>query len=213
MPQCASQILQKVTFRSSMLQSLISSPRTMCELRTVACAAAAILLLAGCSDDKTSTARVTQAGHGLGVELPPGWRTTRVSLTPNLGPDPKEVLAAANYPLHYRPHQCAQVPVSALEDLGQRGAFIELQERRKVAGYGGGEFPPRPTHFGPALGSPSEAVDCVSKTTRMSERFFGFTDHGRHFYVEVAFGPAAPKGTRDDAWRVLDSLKVDPAGR
>ena len=186
----------------------------MCELRAVACTVAASLLLAGCNDEKTTPPRrATQAGHGLVVELPPGWRTTGVSLTPNLGPDPKQVLAAANFPLHYRPHQCAQVPVSALEDLGQRGAFVGLEERRQVKGYGGGEFPPRPARFGPALGSPSEAINCVSKRTRMSERFFGFTDHGRHFYVEVAFGPAAPKGTQDEAWRLLDSLKVDPAGR
>jgi hypothetical protein len=213
MPQWASQIRQKVTFRSSMLQSLICSPRTMCELRTCACAVAAILLIAGCNDEKPPTRRATQAGHGLAVELPPGWRATRASLTPNLGPDPKQVFAAANYPLRYRAHQCAQAPVSALEDLGQRGAFVELEERRHVKGYGGGEFPRRPAHFGPTLGSPSEAVDCVSKKTRMSERFFGFTDQGRHFYVRVAFGPAAPKGAQDEAWRVLDSLKVDPAGR
>jgi hypothetical protein len=104
------------------------------------------------------------------------------------------------------------VPVSALEDLGQRGGFVELEERRAGA-QTGSEFPPRPAHFDAALGVPSEAADCVSRTTRMSERWFGFTDHGRHFYARVAFGPAASKATQDDAWGLLDSLKVDPGGR
>ena len=83
---------------------------------------------------------------------------------------------------------------------------VELEERK--AGADPSEFPARPAHFGPRLGGPSEAADCVPGT-RMFERFFGFTDHGRHFYALVAFGPAAPKATRDEAWGVLDSLKVE----
>jgi hypothetical protein len=129
-----------------------------------------------------------------------------VSLTPNLS-DPREVLAAANYALRYRPHGCAQVPVSALEDLGQRGAFVELEERR-AGPQDPSEFPPRPAHFGPSLGGPSEASACAPGV-HMSEHWFGFTDHGRHFYARVAFGPAASKATQDDAWRTLDSLNVD----
>jgi hypothetical protein len=166
----------------------------------------AILVLAGCNDHQSSPAQVTQAGHGLAIALPPGWKTTKVSLTPNLGPDPREVLAAANYPLHYRPHDCAQVPVSALEDLGQSGAFVELEERRHNA-QDRSEFPPRPAHFGPALGGPSEATQCAPNV-QMEEHWFGFTDQGRHFYALVAFGPAASKHTHTEAWSLLDSLKV-----
>jgi hypothetical protein len=184
----------------------------MCELRTAACAVVAVLLLAGCNDEKTPIARVTAAGRGLTVELPGGWRTTNAKLTPNLA-NPRQVLAVATYPLRYRPHQCAHVPVSALEDLGQKGGFIELEERAGELRFYRSEFPPRPGHFGSSLGVPSEAADCVSKTTRMSERWFGFKDHGRQFYARVAFGPAASKATRDEAWRILDSLKVDPAVR
>jgi hypothetical protein len=179
----------------------------MCELRIAACAVVAILALAGCDDHKASTARVTHAGHGLTVELPPGWQTSKVSLTPNLGPDPSEVLAAANYPLRYRPHDCAQVPVSALEDLGQGGAFVDLEERRGGGAQYRSEFPPRPAHFGASLGGPSEASQCAPGV-HMSEHWFGFTDHGRHLYALVAFGPAASKASQDDAWRLLDSLKV-----
>lgn len=178
----------------------------MCELRTAACAVVAALLLAGCGGE-TPTPRKLHAGRGLTVELPPGWQTADSNLTPNLGPDPSEVLAAANYPLRYRPHDCAQVPVSALEDLGQRGAFVEMEERRAGA-QDASEFPPRPAHFGASLGGPSEASDCAPGV-HMTEHWFGFTDHGRHFYALVAFGPEASKDTQDRAWGLLDSLKVE----
>jgi hypothetical protein len=178
-------------------------------VRFVLGAAIAMLALAGCNDDSGSPPHRPYASHGVTVELPSGWHSARTSLTPNLGPDPREVLAVANYPLRYRPHQCAHVPVSALEDLGRSGAFVDLEERK--AGADRSEFPKRPAHFGPGLGGPSEAADCAPGT-RMFERFFGFTDHGRHFYVLVTFGPAASKGTRDEVWKVLDSLKVRPRG-
>jgi hypothetical protein len=180
----------------------------MCALRTAACAVVAVLVLAGCDDRKPSTTRATHVGHGLTVELPPGWQTSKASLTPNLGPDPSEVLAAANYPLRYRPRDCAQVPVSALEDLGESGAFVELEERRDAGAQYEGEFPPRPEHFGASLGGPSEASDCAPRV-RMSEHWFGFTDNGRHFYALVAFGSAASEDAQDDAWALLDSLTVD----
>jgi hypothetical protein len=179
----------------------------MCVFRTAACAAVAVLALAGCGGHDSPASSVTEAGHGLRIALPHGWQTASVSLTPNLGPDPSEVLAAANYPLRYRPHECAHVPVSALEDLGDVGAFVELEERRQDA-TDPSEFPPRPEHFGASLGGPSEASECAPGV-RMTEHWFGFTDHGRHFYARVAFGPSTSEDTQHDAWRLLDSLEVE----
>jgi hypothetical protein len=175
----------------------------MCALRVAALSVGAILVLSGCGGSSTPA---TAVGHGLSVALPSGWHTSEESLTPNLGPDPSEVMAAASYPLRYRPHACAQVPVSALEDLGDRGVFVELEERRHDA-TDRAEFPPRPEHFDASLGGPSEAGECAPDV-RMSEHWFGFTDNGRHFYALVAFGPAASKDAQDDAWRLLDSLEV-----
>jgi hypothetical protein len=178
-------------------------------VKFVLAAVAAALVLAGCNDAKhRSQPRSTYARQGVTVELPSGWHSAPTSLTPNLGPDPHEVLAVASYRLRYRPHQCAQFPVSALEDLGPRGALVDLEERK--AGADPSEFPPRPAHFGPSLGGPSEATACAPGV-RMFERFFGFSDHGRHFYALVAFGPAASNATKDAAWQVLDSLKVEAA--
>jgi hypothetical protein len=169
----------------------------------------AALVLAGCSDEHRSRPSATFSARGVTVELPAGWHAAHANLTPNLS-DPREVLAVASYRLRYRPDDCAQVPVSALRDLGARGAFVELEERAK-SGPPSSEFPRRPPHFGPALGGPSEATACVPGT-RMSEHWFGFTDHGRHFYVRVAYGPAASSATKNDAWKLLDGLKVERAG-
>jgi hypothetical protein len=174
-------------------------------VRFVLTAAIAALVATGCNHEKTSAPHSPYARHGVTVELPSGWQAARNDLTPNLS-DPREVLAVGTYPMRYRPHDCAQVPVSALENLGPHGAFVELEERR-AGGGPSSEFPTRPPHFGPTLGGPSEATACVPGT-RMSEHWFGFTDHRRHFYALVAFGPQAVESTRSEAWKVLDSLKV-----
>jgi hypothetical protein len=146
--------------------------------------------------------------HGLGLRLPPGWHAGRVSLTPHV-PDPREVVAAATFPLRYRDLGCgAQIPVSALRDLGDRGAFVALFERGR--GANGAGFPPRPAHFGPRLGGPSEAVTCVPG---IDDHWFTFSDRGRLFHAEVSFGPHPTAATRAQAWRLLDALRVDPNRR
>jgi hypothetical protein len=185
----------------------------MCAVRTaevrVAVAVVIALALAGCgqrADPKTE-----YRAHGLTVELPPRWHAAATNLTPNLG-DPREVLAVGTFPLRYRPHDCAQVPVSALADLGRRNAFVELEERGIDPHGLWTEFLPRPRHFGPGLGGRSEGADCVPKA-RLSEHWFAFTDRGRHFYGRVAFGPAASGSTRKQAWEILDSLRVDAGAR
>ena len=165
------------------------------------------LLLAGCADDdpprpETSTAH----GRGVTAQLPVGWRTTRQNLMPNLG-DPRLVFVAATYPLQYRERDCAHVPGSALEDLGPTDAFIDLEERARPSG-----LPPRPAEFGPELGSRSEASECVPQA-RFLDHWFDFTDNGRHFHVRVAFGPETSAETREEAWSILESLRIDPAVR
>jgi hypothetical protein len=176
-------------------------------VRFVLTLAAATLLLAACHDKKGSSPHSTYTSHGVTVELPAGWRAARASLTPNLS-DPREILAVGTYPLRFRAHDCAQVPVSALRSLGPHDAFIDLEERH-AGGRPSSEFPLRPAHFGPGLGGPSEAGACVPGK-RFAEHWFGFSDQRRHFYALVAFGPAASNATKDATWKVLDSLKVEP---
>jgi hypothetical protein len=143
--------------------------------------------------------------HGLAVELPPGWHRASEPLTPNLT-DPREVLAVATFPLRYRETGCAHIAGSALENLAPAGAFVTLLER----GYGEDRFPPRPAKFGPGLGGPSEASACVPGA-RFTDHWFEFSDGGRLFHVDVAFGPDTPEEVRRQAWAILDGLRVDPS--
>jgi hypothetical protein len=41
------------------------------------------------------------------------------------------------------------------------------------------------------------------------EHWFGFEDGGRRFHVRVAFGPRTTAETQDEAWTILDSLRID----
>jgi hypothetical protein len=165
-----------------------------------------LVLLAGCADDDDARRTTTATGRGITAQLPDGWQATRTILTPHLG-DPRQAFAAATYPLRYRPTDCAQVPGSALEDLGPRDAFVELEERGRGRGA---VWPPRPERFGPSLGTASTSNDCVPRAS-FREHWFEFEDAGRRFHVRVAFGLQAPATVQDDAWSILDSLEIDPA--
>jgi hypothetical protein len=180
---------------------------------------AAAIALAACGTAEERVASPVAGGppraaaygaHGVTVELPPGWEPARAPLTTIT--DPREVLAVGTFPLHHRPTGCNHLPTSALEDLGPRDALVILLERGVDPASAWTDFPPRPEHFGPALGGRSEAGECAPGAT-FEDHWFGFGDAGRHFHVEVAFGPEATPATRAAAWRILDSLRVDPATR
>jgi hypothetical protein len=147
---------------------------------------------------------------GVTVGLPPGWEPAPAPLTRTS--DPREVLAVGTFPLRYRETACNHLPASALEDLGPRDALVILLERGLDPGSNWPDFPPRPEHFGPALGGRSEAAECAPGA-RFTDHWFGVTDRGRHFHVEVAFGPDATPATQAQAWGILDSLRVDPKAR
>ena len=174
------------------------------------------LAIAGCAETAAAPPQARQSApagasvqaHGLTAKLPQGWHAATESLTPHLT-DPREELAVATFPLRYRPTGCAHVAGSALDDLGPGDAFVTLQERGLGVPDGEGDFPARPAHFGPELGGPSEASACVPRA-HFADHWFGFSDGGRHFHVMVAFGPQATADGQQQAWAILDRLRVDP---
>jgi hypothetical protein len=179
-------------------------------------ALASALLVAACGAQSAATPppppqTVTDTAHGLTYQLPPGWQSATASLTPHLV-DPREVLSVGTFPLRYRDTDCAHVAGSALEDMGPTDAFVTIEERGLDPGSSWAGFPPRPTHFGPSLGGPSEASACVP-SAHFTDHWFTFSDADRHFHVLVAFGPDTPEAVRRQAWALLDSLRVDPAVR
>jgi hypothetical protein len=202
---------------------MMVAPRRLVALAVVALPVVS-LALAGCADTAVAPpqagqdrAQARQAPappvlevrqHGLTAELPPGWQSAAESLTPHLV-DPREELAVATFPLRYRQTECAQIPGSALADLGPGDAFVTLQERG-LGAADGPDFPARPARFGPELGGPFAASGCVGDA-HFTDHWFGFTDGGRAFHVIVAFGPQASAEVQRQAWAILDGLRVDPA--
>ena len=61
----------------------------------------------------------------------------------------------------------------------------------------------------------SELTACMRDPQRVRTWWLSFTDRGRGFYALVALGHDAPVVRRDQALRVLDSLRFDsvPRGR
>ncbi len=171
----------------------------------------AALLLAACGGgaDAAAPKATKHTARGITVTLPAGWQRAPRKLTPHLV-DPREVVAVGTFPLRYHRTACAHMPGSALEDLGPGDALVTLQERGR--GVTGNAFPPRPKHFGPRLGGPSEARLCVPKA-RFTDHWFMFADSGRYFHVLVAIGPKASAKTRREAREILDRLRIDPGPR
>jgi hypothetical protein len=184
----------------------------VCAIRT-ACVKAAlallgVCLLAGCGQSAGASAPAAVSANGLSVQLPDGWQSAEQRLTRL--EDPREMLAVGTFPLRYREVLCPQVPSSALEDLGAGDALVTLQERGTDPHSTWPDFPPRPAHFGPTPDDTnSDASACVPGAHFISH-WFRFTDAGRHFHVLVAFGPQATQATQEQAWSLLDGLKVDP---
>lgn len=146
---------------------------------------------------------------GYAVSFPKRWQRATDSLTPELV-DPREILSLGTFPLGYAPRDCEHVPTSALERMSEEDAFLTIQERGVDPGAEWLDFPARPKHFVFEPGRGSEAPFCVRGPVRFVEHWFAFTDGERHFHVEVALGKSAPPELRDEAYRILDTLRFDP---
>lgn len=138
------------------------------------------------------------------VSYPSNWHRASSSLTPYLS-DPHEILTLGTGPLPVGGPRCAQVPVNALEAVGAKGALVSIQERAPA--HADSSFPPRPKRFRlrptPALEIPA----CLVPRRRPRLYWIPFRDHSRYFYALVAVGHTATSQTRDDALRVLNSLR------
>lgn len=170
------------------------------------------LALSGCGEAARSATAPPEStpfsAHGLAVELPAGWQQADGKLTRL--EDPREVVAVGTYPLHYRQAGCYQLPSSALEDLGPGDALVTLLERGADPHSSWPDFPARPAHFGPTPGDTNSDASACAPGGRFISHWFNFSDAGRHFHVLVAFGPQATAATREQAWSILDGLRVDP---
>jgi hypothetical protein len=151
----------------------------------------------------------TDNERGLTFFYPPDWYIARTSLTPALT-NPREIVSLGTYPqLDPSDHNCAQVPVNALERLGSGDAFISLQERRPA--LLDRSIPPRPRRFGSGTGVDGDHTDvtaCLSVQPPASLRLIHFAAQQREFYVIVAVGTDASAQRRANTYRILDTIGV-----
>jgi hypothetical protein len=160
------------------------------------------------ADDWTTT--VNQA-RGYTVSLPPGWQLSGESLTPDLL-DPRELFAAATFPLAYRQGRCNHMPDGALETMGPTDGFVAVQERGGRPRRDPRGFPPRPASFaGRAEQRGGDIGACLGGRPHTREYWIPFGDANRRFYALVVLGPRAPEKVREEAFAVLDRMRFDPA--
>jgi hypothetical protein len=181
------------------------------------CAAAAAVLVAGCGAEgaseraRTPTAWTTHrsADWGYAVGFPESWQRATESLTPRLT-EPREILSLGTFPMRYAERDCEHVPTAALESMSEEDVLLTILERGAAGRSEWEGFPPRPASFAFEPDRGSEAPWCVRRPVRFVDHWFGFTDAGRHFHVLVALGHSSPAELREQAYRILDTLRFDP---
>jgi hypothetical protein len=146
---------------------------------------------------------------GDSLTVPPGWHRAEASLTPNLV-DPRERLSVATFPLD------GADLCGAIARVPPAGAFVTVQERGRGAS---GDFPARPARFepDPELPGTSALPYCAggdhAPPIPMLDYWFTFSEHGRAFHVFVGIGKDSPAEVRQEAFGILDSLRLDPGKR
>jgi hypothetical protein len=181
--------------------------------------AAALTALAACgaepagspgggSAQTTTTPTYENARWGYTVSIPPGWHRAEEPLSATT--EPVEILAVATYRARAGDEDCGPLVFGGF-DSGE--VLVTILERGLGPESEWPDFPPRPAHFEFEPGLTSESADCFGATRHVALRshWFNFTDVGRHFHVLVAIGADAPAARAREAYRMIDSLRLDPS--
>jgi hypothetical protein len=158
-------------------------------------------------DERSGWTTYQDTRWGYSVRFRGSWHRAAEPVSPKLT-DPREILSLATFPLRYRPTDCEAFGGAALHDMARDDVFLTVQERGYDRDSAWRDFPPRPRRFGPTEARPGEARCGDPPGTTVHWR--NFTDAGRHFHTLVAIGPDAPASAREQAWHILDSLRLGP---
>jgi hypothetical protein len=134
--------------------------------------------------------RRVDAGHGLAVVLPHGWRISHTRVTTCSSPADRFVAVFGRARLHTG----MNAPAGA--------ALVLVQEAW-------GPFPKRPKAFALPRLIANLGGCCEMPMGRGTELLF--RDHGRSFYAFIYIGKHAPSEATRDVVALLDSLRVSRA--
>ena len=144
------------------------------------------------------------------MKVPKGWQAAREPVG-RIG-EPREILSVATFPLRHQPTDCEAFAGSARRDLGPRDAFLTVLERGHDDDSRWSDFPPRPARFNRGVEEEDAEPACGDQEgTTIYWRYL--EDGGRHFHLLVAIGRDASLETRQEAWGILGSLRLDPEVR
>jgi hypothetical protein len=160
-----------------------------------------LVTLCGC---ESSTSYSVHAPR-YSVELPDSWRLapermSRIS-------EPRELFSAGTARLTWRPTNCEAFAGAAGASMGAADVVLTVWERRHVRQATGLDFPARPAAFGP-VGSGEAAGSGCREPRGTVTHWRNFSDAERHFHTLVRIGPDAPPESVEDAWHVLDSVRL-----
>jgi hypothetical protein len=172
-----------------------------------------LVVAAGIAGDDPETARDEWSAfkvsrYALEGELPTGWHLATRSLTPDLN-DPREVLTAATFPLTAGESPCRNLPITAIAAMRPTDALVTVQERGRNVSLAG--FPPRPEQF-TATSSPglTNVIErCMASPLAANVSWQSFSAEGRAFHALVVVGPAVTETAAQQAFAILDRLRVD----
>ena len=139
--------------------------------------------------------------HGVSVALPKSWKAARAGTTSLV--DPAEAFAVGTFPLRASMNSC---PVNALADLGPRDAFLSAYV---WAAPPTPDLATRPSRFGPKVRWETRGL-CSRLVSNGTTRSLDFQERGRHLTVTVVLGKHVPSSVAAQAYRVLDSIVVEP---
>jgi hypothetical protein len=154
------------------------------------------------SKGRSTTYRDSDDAYTL--SYPAGWHRAERQLTRIA--DPREILALGTFGL---PEGGGCAPSSAFRVFDATDALIFLTEYERHGPLSGDrkfkqDFKPRPSQFKGSMADPT-LLECFP----IPVQSLAFRDNGRFFNVFVAIGRSASEETRQDVWRILDSLRFE----
>jgi hypothetical protein len=179
----------------------------------------ALLVLGGCGQqelgsraERTRDSVMDWTTHadpdrGYSISFPGSWqlaseRMSRIS-------EPRELLSLGTTALSWHPTDCEAFAGAAGVSMGPRDVVVTVWERGYDRDSDWVDFPPRPDRFGPVPDAEPASRGCGEPSGTMIH-WRNVSDSGRHFHTLVRIGPEAPASAAAQAWRILDSLRLEP---
>jgi hypothetical protein len=122
--------------------------------------------------------------------------------------EPHELFSAGTVALRWRRTNCEAFAGAAGASMRRTDVVVTVWERANVRRSTLPDFPERPAKFGP-VGKGEPAGRGCGEPPGTIIHWRNFSDAGRHFHSLVRIGPRASPDSEADAWRVLDSLRLD----